>query len=117
VLYVETTIAVKDDEDPEAAADEIFEELEAIMRLFQCGNVSLRRNLSMGTWLSGELMWMALVFSRPIRSKPEPLYHRFPYLIDDVVLDNFRQYLSRYWETVHRKPERIYNALYRFSSS
>lgn len=118
VLYVETNIKVKDGEDPEAAADEIFEELEAMLRLFQIGKISLRRNLSMGTWFkNGEPTWVALVFSRPIRPKPEALYHRYPYLVDDVVLHQFRQYFSRYWKTVHRKPKRIYNALHRFSSS
>ena len=116
VLYVETNIKVKDDEDPEAAADEIFEELEAMLRLFQMGNVSIRRNLLLGRDFGrGELTWF--IFERPIRSKPEPLYHRYPYLIDDTVLHNFRQYFSRYWKTVHRKPKRIYNALHRFSSS
>jgi hypothetical protein len=119
ILYVEANIEVKDSEDPEAAADERLEELEAMLRLFQRGNVSLRRNLSIGTRFkkNGELTWFAFVFSRPIKPKPEPLYRRHPYLIDDVVIDQFKQYFSRYWETVHRKPERIYNALRRFSSS
>jgi hypothetical protein len=116
VLYVETNIEVEDDEDPEIAADEIFEELEAMLRLFQIGNVSLRRNLLLGRdFGKGELTWF--IFERPIRSKPEPLYHRYPYLIDDTVLQNFIRYFSRYWKTVHRKPKRIYNALRRFSSS
>jgi hypothetical protein len=34
VLYVETSIEVKDGEASEAAGDEIFEELEAVLRLF-----------------------------------------------------------------------------------
>ena len=116
VLYVETNIEVKGDEDPEIAADEVFEELEAMLRLFQIGNVSLRRNPSMGTsFESSKLTWF--IFERSIKPKPEPLYHRYPYLVDDSVLHNFRQYFSHYWKTVHRKPKRIYNALRRFSSS
>jgi len=118
VLYVETNIEVKDGDDSEAAADEIFEELEVMLRLFQIGNVSLRRNLSLGTRFSiGESTWFAFASSRPIKPKPLPLYYRHPYLIDDVVLDQFKQYFSRYWETVRRRPRRIYNALRRFSSS
>jgi hypothetical protein len=38
-------------------------------------------------------------------------------LVNDVVLYQFKQYFSRYWETLRRKPKRIYNALRRFSSS
>jgi len=118
VLYVETSIEVEDREDPEAPADEIFEDLESMLRSFQIGNVSLRRNLSVGTdFGSGDLVWVAFVFSRPIKPKPEPLYHGRPYLMDDDVLYQFKQYFSRYWETVRHKPKRIYNALRRFSSS
>ena len=116
VLYVETNIKVEDGEDPEAAADEIFEELEAIMRLFRMGNVSIRRNFSLGRdFGTGKLTWF--IFDRPIRSKPRPLYNRYQYLMDDTVLQNFREYFSRYWKTVHSKPKRIYNAIRRFSSS
>ena len=116
VLYVETNVKVKDDEDPEADADEIFEDLEAMLRLFRIGNVSIRRNLLLGRDSGrGELTWF--IFERPIKPKPEPLYHRHPYLIDDDILDGFEQYFSRHWETVRRKPKRIYNALRRFSSS
>jgi hypothetical protein len=116
VLYVETNINVKDGEDPEADADETFEDLEAMLRLFRIGNVSIRRNLLLGRDFGrGELTWF--IFSRPIQPKPEPLYYRHPYLVNDVVLYQFKQYFSRYWETLRRKPKRIYNALRRFSSS
>ena len=118
VLYVETSIDVEDREDPEAPADDIFEDLESMLRSFQIGNVSLRRNLSIGAdFGSGDLMWFAFVVSRPIKPKTEPLYYRRPYLIDDDILDAFKQYFSHYWKTVCRKPRRIYTALRRFSSS
>jgi hypothetical protein len=116
VLYVETNVKVKDGEDPEADADGIFEDLEAMLRLFRIGNVSIRRNLLLGRYSeTGQPMWY--IFERPIKPKPEPLYHRHLYLMDDDVLRQFEQYFSRYWEIVRRKPKRIYNALRRFSSS
>ena len=118
VLYLETSIDVGDREDPEVPADEIFEDLESMLRSFQIGNVSLRRNLSVGTdFGTGNLTWFAFVLSRPIRPRSEPLYYRRPYLMDDDMLDAFKQYFSRYWKTIRDKPKRTYNALRRFSSS
>jgi hypothetical protein len=113
-IYVETKIEVEDGEDVEIVADEIFEELEAMLRLFQVGNVYIGRNMVVGTYFEkGKLTWYGYVF----KPKPEPLYQRQRYLINDAILEGFKKYFSRYWETVHSKPKRIYSAIRRFSSS
>ena len=116
VLYVETSIKGKDSVEAEDVADDDFEDLEAMMRLFKMGDVYISRNRLIGTKF-GEGMTGWYMYNRPIRTKPERLYHRHNYLVSDTDLDGFRQYFCNYWEIVRSRPKRIYNAIKRFSAS
>ena len=119
-IYVETKIETTEgsDSNVEEKADEVYEQLEAMLRLFSPGDIFLRRNITVGMRLKGEeFMWGVFVDYRPIKPKPEPLYQREPYKLGDEPLRQFREFFSQYWDVVYQKRQPIYSALYRFSSS
>jgi len=117
LLYVETKVEVQSGLHPQSVADDILEQLEAMLRLFQGGEVCLRRH---------EYMWhfkeripkLALFFRyRPIKAEPATLYSRGVYRMDDETLGKFIDFFNRYWDIIHQKPQPLYNAAFRFSSS
>ena len=124
LLYVETEIEVPgaikasfpEDQHPQDAADDILEQLEAMFRLFQKGHVYLGRHK---VWHLRDEVPKQVIFlpHRPAKAEPATLYHRGQYRLDDETLVKFIEFFSSYWDIVHRKPEPLCNALYRFSSS
>jgi len=120
IIYVETKIETTEgsDNNVEEKADEIYEQLEAMLRLFSPGDIFLRRTISVGMPLkSDEFIWGSFVDYRPIKPKPEPLYQREPYELSGETLRQFREFFSQYWDIINQKHQPIYNALYRFNSS
>lgn len=118
ILYVETTIEVIGKEDEEAKADETFDKLESMFRLFQAGDVLLRRNLTIGMKLGGsELFWACYLDSRPIRHKVKPLFQLPPYNLDNKTIREFTTFFYEYWDIINQKHRPIYHALIHFTSS
>ncbi|OGO03226.1 MAG: hypothetical protein A2Y59_04925 [Chloroflexi bacterium RBG_13_52_14] len=121
ILYVELMLKMEKaemGESPEHIADEMFEQLETILRLFQEGNVFLRRHYY-HTWQLEDDGRREVIFLWPIPEKPEPatLYHRGLYTLDDKTLQQFIVFFNCYWDIIHGKHQPIYNALSRFNSS
>ena len=53
----------------------------------------------------------------PPKAKPATLYRRGAYRLDDETLGKFIDFFNRYWDIIHQKPQPLYNAMSRFSSS
>lgn len=118
LIFAEIQINVESDSDEEALADDIFEQLEAMFRIFLPGDLYIRRSLSIGMNLKEDsLIWADYVFNRPIKPKPEILYDRIPYLLNDETMLKFKIFFDQYWIIIHEKHQPIYNALFRFNSS
>lgn len=117
LLYVESETEVHSGQHPESAADDILEQLEAMLRLFQEGDVYLRRHEHM--WHFKERIPEPAIFFRyrPLKSEPATLYSRGAYKLDDETLGKFIGFSNCYWDIIHQKPQPLYNAVYRFSSS
>lgn len=117
LLYVETKIEVEKGQHPEVAADDLLEQLEAMLRLFQEGDVYVRRHHYM--WhLEGDSPRLALFFDfRPTKAEPASLYRRRAYPLDDDTVERFIAFFNRYWDTVHQMPRPLGNAISRFNSS
>ncbi len=117
LLYVETRIQVRKGYHPEGVADETFEQLEAMLRLFQEGDVSLHRHFTTFQLEEEKPKWVIFLRPQPIKPEPAPLYHRGPYKLDDETLQRFIGFFDCYWDIIDQKQQPICNALYRFSSS
>ncbi len=116
LLYVDTQIQVKKGYDPEGIADETFEQLEALLRLFQKGDVYIRRHLVFEIRQEQP----SLVFflrPQPIKPAPATLYPRDSYKLDDATLQRFIAFFNDYSDIINQKQQPISNALFRFSSS
>ena len=116
-LYVESRVSVPDSVDPQAEADSRFESLEWLLRLFQPGNISVRRH----NW-----MWHvgvngpqpALFFNfRPVKARTAALYDRPSYPLDDNNLASFDEFFKTHWDALGRVSSNLRTALSRFSSS
>jgi hypothetical protein len=115
LLYVQTAVQVPEGGSPEAIADDAFEQLEAMLRLFQEGRVFLRRH----TWQEWTVEEGKPIILNPPSPKPLPgtLYHRKSYKIDNETLREFVSFFNRFWDVVHEKHQPIFNALHRFNAS
>jgi len=99
----------------------MLEQLEAMLRLFQQGDISLRRHYY-HTWQIKEGKPKSVIFlsarrSRPPKPEPATLYRRKPYKLEDETLHGFIEFFNSYWDIINQKHQPIYNALYRFNSS
>ncbi len=115
VLMVETEGEAQDRSSVIRAADQKLEALEWLLRLFQPGNVSVRRH---GFVLNPETGGAWVSFSGPPR-KPiiAPLYDRPPYHIHVDTLGELYGFVVDYLDVVPQVPERVKRALARFNSS
>jgi hypothetical protein len=119
ILYAETRIEIADDRgDEESTADRDFEQLEAMLRLFLPGEIYLRRNLSFGfPTKDNAYTWVCYVFHRPIKPKPEILYQRVPYVLDEQTLRRFARFFTENFDLISKKDHPLYIAARRFNSS
>lgn len=125
-LYVETEIEEVKGQHPGSVADEILEQLEATLRLFQAGYIFLRRHnpvleLEQGVPPSvsksfpvSPIWW---TFPPPVKAEPDALYRRGEYQLNDGTLAKFIEFFNSYWDVVRSKPHPLYTAICRFSSS
>ncbi len=118
LLFIELKIQTERGQQPEYEADDILEQLEAMLRLFQEGDVALRRHYY-HTWRIKEGNPKPVIFlsSRPPKPEPATLYPRKPYKLEDEALHGFIEFFNSYWDIINQKHQPIYNALYRFNSS
>jgi len=117
LLYVETKVEVQSGQHPESAADDILEQLEAMLRLFQEGDVCLRRHEYVWDLREGTPKVAIFIRHRPIKAEPATLYRRGAYRMDDETLGKFVYFFNCYWHIIHQASQPLYNAVFRFSSS
>ena len=117
LLYVESEIIVKAGEYPEYAADQTFEQLEGMLRLFQEGHIYLRRHPHLWHLEEGVPKPEFFFVPQPIKPEPATLYERRPYRLDDETLGEFVDFFNSYWDVLRRESGRLRNALHRFSAS
>lgn len=117
ILYLE--LKVQDSSPAQALhqADSRLEHIECLFRLFQTGDVSIRRHGPVLRADEQRPSLESLLNSRPVKPRMEPLYARSPYPLDDAVLANFVQFFSRYWCTLSASKPNIKIGLSRFNSS
>ena len=119
LLYVERRLQVADKDNPRAKADEAFESLECLLRLFQQpGGISVRRNHYMPRVEGQELKDTIFFGGPPIKPVTATLYKRPPYPLDDDVLSKFIQFFNEYWAVLQNDPPAYpTTGLTRFNSS
>jgi hypothetical protein len=126
LLYVETEIEEVKGQHPGSVADEILEQLEAILRLFQAGDIFLRRHnpvleLEEGVppsiSKSRPVLPIWWTFPPPVKAEPDALYKRGEYKLNEETLKKFIEFFNSYWDIVHSNPQPLYTAICRFSSS
>jgi len=115
LFYLETELET--DGHAEAAADDILEQLEAMFRLFQKGNIYLRRHGYVFSLKNGKLEPVIFIRHRSEKAEPATLYARGPYPLDDQTFERFMDFFNLYWDIVNRKPPPLYNAIFRFNTS
>jgi hypothetical protein len=117
-LYVDGKIDVSKGQHPEEAADDMLEQLESVLRLFQKGDVCLRRD-PWRIWRLEGGVTRPEIFLRPRKVKPMPaaLYSRGPYSFDDADMGKLADFFNCHWAIIHQKPQPLYSAIWRFSSS
>lgn len=126
LLYVETEIEEVKGQHPGSVADEILEQLEAMLRLFQAGYIFLRRHnpvleLEQGVPQSVSKSFPVLpiwwTFPSPVKAEPDALYRRGEYKLNEETLKKFIEFFNSYWDIVHSKPQPLYTAICRFNRS
>lgn len=114
-LYVDLTFQVRDDNWPDKQADEEFERLESLLRLFQPGNVAVRRHESVFEKVNRRpwFNWGG-DFSKPVVRTDYP---RPPYRLDREIIDPLVDLSNRYWENPVTALPKVALAISRFNSS
>ena len=121
-LYIDYSAEICDTEDPFIFADRELELLERLIRLFQPGEVSVRRH---GLWIIEEgghtrpaLSWGGSLYQfKPIKPLDEGIYELPEYPLDDDVLNNFIEFINTHWGILNDIPDSLGLAMARFSSS
>ena len=118
LLHVESRLQVADKVDPRAKADEAFESLECLFRLFQPGEISIQRHTYVWNVQGKDQSFVPFFPGRPVKPVPATLYKRPPYPLDDDVLSEFIQFFNKYWSLIQNNPpSHLTIALSRFNSS
>ena len=117
LLYVEARVSVPDSIDAQAEADSRFESLEWLLRMFQPGDVSVRRHNWM--WHEGvDGPKLAFFFSfRPVKARTAALYERRSYPLNDNDLANLAEFFNTHWDALGSVSSNLKAALSRFNSS
>ena len=117
LVYVEYKLHEEEGVNLQALSDEHFEALETLLRLFQPGEVSVRRHERMWRVDGQEFKSMIFFDSIPVRPEPAALYDRLPYRLDDSTLERFVEFFNGYWSVLEETPQSLRTALNRFNSS
>ena len=114
-FYVDTHIEMPDHESPIPCADERFNRFELLLRLFQPGDVSVRRH-SFVQDARGGAFWIE-VGGNAVKSRVMTRYERPPYPLNDAALGEFTEFFDEYWGMLEGLDRRVKRGLSRFSSS
>ena len=124
MLYVERRMRVSEKDNPTACADYALELLECLLRLFQPGEVSVRRHDMWRVHEDGGLTpgWSFSPYDfKPIKPPIEGLHNRPDYPLDDDALDEFIEFFNVHWNGIDKIPRdrrtAMRTAMARFSSS
>lgn len=117
LLYVENRLRVSARTHSLAHADELLERLECLLRLYQPGEVSLRRHAHVWSLEQPEPRLALFFEAHPIKPDPASVYERAPYALDDVALDAFVAFFDVHWTVLAKTPRHLQAALARFTSS
>ena len=119
LLYIERKIPISKKENPRKSADETLELLETLIRIFQPGEVSVRRH---SVWkvleerLQFSLAWNSYDF-KPIKPLVEGIHSRPQYSLETHTLKKLREFVTVHWDTLNDIPTWLRTALSRFNSS
>ena len=120
LVYLEHRYVCDEGRTPTAHADDALEYLEALLRLFQPGEVSVRRH---GVWRVHEdgKLTPAWYFSpydfKPAKPPTDGLHNRPDYPLDDDTLDCLIQFIDGHWAVLDKIPPFLRTAIGRFNSS
>ena len=117
LLYFERKLQVPTNSPPYAKANETFEHLEWLLRLFQPGGISVRRHEHLFRVQEQKFQPIVYFTGHPVPPVPAPLYERPPYPFGDDVLDSFIKFFDEYWCVLEENPPYTTAALTRFNSS
>jgi len=120
IYYIQTSIEIGDDENPDSYSEDIFNKFEAILRLFQRGGIYVRRVFGEGMVINDTYSNWAIrtdIEQIPIKPQIKPLYPRKSYKFDDETIESFKLFFPKYWPIIFNKPMPIWAAIYRFSLS
>ena len=119
LLYLERKILVSKQENPRKRTDEMLDLLETLIRLFQPGEVSVRRH---SVWRGSEerlqfsLAWNSYDF-KPIKPLVEGVHDRPEYSLETDSLEKLCKFAAAHWDTLYNIPTWLKTALNRFNSS
>ena len=120
-LYVESEVTNADEHRTASQqADNTLERLERLLRLFQPGEVSIRRH---DVWHVQEDCGLVPAWSlsaydfRPVKSPIEGLHEYGDYPLDDATLRSLINFVGRFWHVLNKMPKNLQIAMARFSSS
>ncbi|MBI2170902.1 MAG: hypothetical protein HYU30_02610 [Chloroflexi bacterium] len=117
LLYIECCLDVPDKQHPQRYADEVLEQLEALFRLFQSGDIYLRRHEFMWSLEKGNPRLSLSFGNHPPKAEPAPTYDRSSYKLDDVRIGQFLDFFDSYWSILTKKQSPLNTAVFRFSNS
>jgi len=115
-LYIETIFDIGDKEDPFNKADNIFEQVEAMLRLYNTGGIYIRLY---DIWHIKDDKHERMIIFRVAPDRPEPprIGLQGDYPLNDEILIGFQTYFSEYWDIVSSRQKNLWSAIYRFNSS
>ena len=114
-FYVDTHLEMPDRESPIPCADERFNRFELLLRLFQPGDVSVRRH-SFVQDARGGAFWIEFG-GNAVKSRVMTRYERPRYPLNDAALGEFTEFFDEYWGMLEGLDRRVKRGLSRFSSS
>ena len=114
-LYVDTDFVAEESHSILSLADKQFECFELLLRLFQPGDVSVRRHGDVRDVETGEI-WFSWSghLSKPVVGTT---YHRPAYHVHDDIILGFQRFFNKYWNVLDKVGPSVRLALNRFNSS
>lgn len=120
LLYLERKLPCAKGASPTKHADDALDRLERLLRIFQSGEVSVRRH---GVWRihrDGSLTpgWSFSGYDfKPVKSPIEGLREYGNYPLDDSTLGKLTEFVARFWDVLDAVPDNLQVAMARLSSS
>jgi hypothetical protein len=115
-IYLELHLTVNKNGDARFLAEEHFQEVEALFRLFKQGGMYIR--LHWPTWkVVDHKLHNIISFDFTPKLSNLNMHYLKSYKIDDEMLEEFKIFFEQYWNSVHSKKQPMYSSLLRLSSS